>query len=318
MISTNLSKRFVATLLILITAIASDAQGQGRDELITLNTPTGNIEGSLRTAEHPNGMVALIISGSGPTDRNGNNAMMTNNSLRMLADSLSSMGVSSVRYDKRGVAKSMSALKREEDIRFEDYIKDAEAWIKKLKKDKRFSRVVVIGHSEGSLIGMIAAKRAAADMFVSVAGIAERANITILRQIKASSAPMADTAAPILDSLAAGHLVQNAPQSLYMLFRPSVQPYMISWFKYNPLQEIQSLNIPILVIQGSTDLQVGMEDARALSKANSHCTLALVDGMNHVLKMASAIRIENMSAYTDPMMSLSSEFVQEIRKFLLR
>src|SRR6218665_2726569 len=116
--------------------------------------------------------VALIIAGSGPTDRNGNNAIMKNNSLKMLAEALAKNGIASLRYDKRGIGESKPAGgDSESSLVFENYIQDAKSWINFLRQDKRFSKVIVIGHSEGSLIGMIAGAKA--DKFVSIAGVGD-------------------------------------------------------------------------------------------------------------------------------------------------
>ena len=129
----------------------------GQEEEITLETKTGDIKGSLLIPSvSEKTAVVLIIAGSGPTDRNGNNPMMTNNSLKMLAKELQKNGIASVRYDKRGIGESKNSGLQEIDLRFEDYVQDVEGWIKLLKEDDRFSNIIVLGHSEGSLIGMIA------------------------------------------------------------------------------------------------------------------------------------------------------------------
>src|SRR5438105_3808785 len=126
--------------------------------------------------------VVLLLSGSGPTDRNGNSPMLPgkNNSLLMLAEGLASNGIASLRYDKRGVGESAGAMVAEADLRFETYVDDAQAWCEQLRKDKRFSAVIIAGHSEGSLVGMLAAKQCNADVFISISG-AGRAAADILR-----------------------------------------------------------------------------------------------------------------------------------------
>src|SRR5262249_19557543 len=149
------------------------------EQPIALTTSTGAISGTLvmpaATGKVP---VVLIIAGSGPTDRNGNSPALPgrNNSYKMLAEALAADGVASVRYDKRGIAESKAAAAREADLRFEMYVDDAAAWVNQLRADPRFSRVIVAGHSEGSLIGMLAAANAKADAFVSIAGVARRAS----------------------------------------------------------------------------------------------------------------------------------------------
>src|SRR5260221_5488202 len=158
----------------------------------TLKTSTGDVFGTLElpAAKQPV-PVALIIAGSGPTDRNGNSPALpgSNNSLKMLADGLAARGIASLRYDKRGIAASRAAMTSEADLRFNNFIEDAEAWIKQLRADKRFSTITVIGHSEGSLIGMVAAREAGADGYVSLEGAGRKAQDILAEQLKSQLPP---------------------------------------------------------------------------------------------------------------------------------
>src|SRR5437763_1110614 len=158
----------------------------------TLKTPTGDIFGTLElpAAKQPV-PVALIIAGSGPTDRNGNTPALpgSNNSLKMLADGLAARGIASLRYDKRGIAASRAAMTTEADLRFNNFIEDAEAWTKQIRADKRFSTITVIGHSEGSLIGMVAAREAGADGYVSLEGAGRKAQDILAEQLKSQLPP---------------------------------------------------------------------------------------------------------------------------------
>ena len=158
--------------------------------------------------------VVLLLSGSGPTDRNGNSPMLPgkNNSLQMLAEGLAENGIASLRYDKRGVGESAKAMVSEADLRFETYVDDAVAWCEQLRKDKRFSAVIIAGHSEGSLIGMLAAKRCNAAGFISIAG-AGRAAADILRTQLAGKLPpeLATQSDAILKNLEAGKTTDNPP-----------------------------------------------------------------------------------------------------------
>jgi hypothetical protein len=248
--------------------------------------------------------VALIIAGSGPTDRDGNNPMMKNNSLKMLAESLAKNGIASLRYDKRGIAASKTAAASEADLRFETYIKDAFDWIELLAADKRFSTVVVIGHSEGSLIGMAASQNQKVSKFVSVAGVGQAADKTIREQLAAQPPMVLEQSTPILDELVKGNTVENVPQMLMPLFRPSVQPYMISWFKYDPQKEIVKLKKPVLIVQGTTDIQVTVADANRLQAAKP------------VLKAAEADRMKNIQTYSQPDLPLHPELAPAIVSFI--
>lgn len=258
--------------------------------------------------------VVLIIAGSGPTDRNGNGPMLKTDAYKQLARVLANNNIASLRYDKRLIGESATANVKEEDLRFEMYADDAISWVKTLRSDKRFDRVFILGHSEGSLLGMLAANDV--DGFISVAGPGQRADFTIKEQFAGQPASIRDQGSAILDRLAAGKLVTNVDPLLRDVFRPSIQPYMISWFKYDPQVEIKKLKIPVLLVQGTEDLQVKEKDARLLSAANPSSKLVIIKGMNHVLKIVSTDHAENIKSYNDPSLPVSTELVAAIREFI--
>lgn len=287
------------------------------DKPVTLQTKTGKIEGTLLVPKTKKQVaVALLIAGSGPTDRNGNNSMMQNNSLKMIADSLYAHGIASLRYDKRGIGESKAAGSSEINLRFDNYVQDASGWVEFLEQNKKFNSIVIIGHSEGSLIGMIAAQQKDVTKFVSLEGAGEPANIVIRDQLKHQPSYILEMCNPILDSLALGRTVDSVPKILYALFRPSVQPYLISWFHYNPQTEIHKLHKPVLIIQGTTDIQVGVKDASNLAKADPTAKLVIISGMNHILKNAPADRAQNIQTYYNPDLPLNQQLVKVVVKFI--
>lgn len=306
--------QFISFLIGLLAALAAMAQ---TEEPIVLKTPTGDIYGTLLLPEAKLPVpVALIIAGSGPTDRDGNNPMMKNNSLKMMAESLAKSGIASLRYDKRAIAASKAAATSEADLRFETYIKDASGWIDLLAADQKFSAVIVIGHSEGSLIGMVASQNAKVAKFVSIAGVGQAADKTIREQLAAQPPVVLEQSTPILDELVKGNTVENVPQMLMALFRPSVQPYMISWFKYDPQKEIVKLKKPVLIIQGTTDIQITVADAKRLQSAQPDAKMVQIEGMNHVLKTAEADRMKNIQTYSQPDLPLHAELMPAIVSFI--
>ena len=282
---------------------------------VTLHTATGDLFGTLTVPVQKTRMpVALIIAGSGPTDRNGNNPMMKNESLHKLAIALADSGIASLRYDKRAIAESKAAAKSEADLRFDDYVADARDWISLLRKDNRFSRIIVIGHSEGSLIGMVAAHKNA-DAFISIAGAGRPADKILKEQLDKQPQAVKDLSFPIIDSLVAGKTVSTVNPMLFSLFRPSVQPYLISWFKYDPAVEIRKLSIPVLVIQGTNDIQVSMEDAQLLAKAGK-APLMAIDHMNHIFRIVEGDRNANIATYNDLSLPIAGELSDSIVRFI--
>lgn len=287
------------------------------DSEIILETSTGKLYGTLEVPDsEPPYPVVLIIAGSGPTDRDGNNPRMQNNSLKMLATELLKKGIASLRYDKRGIAKSRGAGLKESDLRFEHYVDDAKDWINFLSQDNRFREVIVAGHSEGSLIGMIASQQKNVASFISLAGAGQSADKIIREQLTAQPPQVLEQASPILDKLVRGEVTEDVPQMLNSLLRPSIQPYMISWFKYNPQVEIAKLEKPVLIIQGTTDIQVSVEEAARLAKANPNAKKQIISGMNHILKEAESDRQKNALTYNQPDLPLKSELINIIVDFI--
>ena len=236
----------------------------------------------------------------------------------MLAQALAERGIASVRYDKRGVAASARAATSEEDLRFEMYADDAAAWVRKFRTDKRFSTIIIAGHSEGAMLGILATQRAPADGYISIAGIARPADAVLHDQLAAGlPKPVADQADAILASLAVGKTVPVPREMpLSAVFRASVQPYMISWFKWDPAAELAKVKVPVLILQGTTDIQVAVAEADSLQKAAPTATLVKVEGMNHVLKGVVGDQATQLRSYSDPALPLVGTVVDAIAKFV--
>lgn len=304
-------------LLFLSATVAMQAQGFKEKE-VKRSVTGGTLYGTLLKAKDANGVAVVFISGSGPTDRDGNSGIGgENNSLKMLAQALGQKGYTSLRVDKRGIGKSYPGYP-EKDTRLETYIDDITEWINWLKaNNKDIKKVVIAGHSEGSLIGMLAAQKTNAAGFISLAGAGFKADSILKQQLEAQlPVKMYAEAEPALDSLADGFIVQNPPKALAMLFRPSVMPYLISWFKYDPAAEIGKLTCPVLIMQGLDDIQVGKEHAEALAKGQPAAQLLLLDKVTHVLKEAGPTQAENMATYSNPTLPLSSQLVDAVVLFL--
>lgn len=286
---------------------------------VHITTLTGTLHGTqIIPASNVPGPAVLIIAGSGPTDRNGNSSLAgQNNSLKLLAEGLADHGIASIRYDKRGIGESAASGPEEADLRFDTYVEDAALWIQQLQADSRFSSVTVIGHSEGSLIGMLATQKTGADAFVSIAGPAQTASQLLRDQLR-PSLPDAlwQQNEQILAALEQGNIVTSVPPELNALYRSSVQPYLISWFRYTPAQEIRRLTVPVLIVQGTTDIQVPVSEAQALKMAKPDAELRIIEGMNHVLKAVSLDPEQQNASYSDPTLPVVPELVEEISQFI--
>lgn len=259
------------------------------------------LEGSMLIPKQDKGnVVALFICGSGPTDRDGNNSIMKNNSIKFLAQALDSAGIASLRYDKRGIGKSASRKIDESQIRFTTFVDDADAWVDYLSA--KYKKIIIIGHSEGALLGVLEAiNNPKVQGVVLVAGIGRSMDEVLKSQISAQSPIIRDMALPIIDSLKCGKQVKNVPPILNSVFRGSVQPFLIESFSFDPAKEIAKLTVPVLIIQGDTDIQVSVEDANILASAQPKAEKHIIHNMNHILKLCpSTDRMKNLSTYNTP------------------
>ena len=323
--STRVWPAVVLTLALQGISVTMNANlgAQGPDqggELLMLETSTGKIAGTLLMPKATGAVpLAVIIPGSGPTDRNGNSPLIpgANNGLRLLAEGLAAHGIASLRYDKRGVGASAAASLSEAQLRFDNSADDAAAWVDRLRQDPRFSTITIVGHSEGALVGLLAAQKSATDGYVSIAGAGRPADKILREQLSKQLPPdLLAVATRALDKLAAGSLVDSVPRQLLALYRPSVQPYLISWLKVNPQTEIAKLTIPVLITQGTLDAQVPESDAKLLAAAQPKAKLIIVDGMNHVMKRAAPDQASQTKSYGDPTLPIPSELIDGISAFI--
>jgi len=292
------------------------------EEALNLTTDTGEIKGSLMLpGNNAKRTVVLIVAGSGPTDRDGNSGLLPakNNSLLMLAAGLAEQGIASLRYDKRGVGDSFAAMIEQSELSINTYAGDVAGWTRLLKADSRFDRVIVLGHSEGSLLGLIAAGETAPDAFISLAGpgrnFADLLRSQLLREGSAFSPEEIDH---ILGEIRAGRLVNEIPEGLISVFNQAAQPYLTSSFAVSPTALISELNIPVLILQGDHDIQVSTEDSELLHNACPTAEYRLITGMNHVLKPAPMDLAENMATYYQPDLPLAEGLIEAITGFIGR
>ena len=305
------------TLLLLLLTLPLHAD----EEDITLVTSTGYIYGKLLLPDEEQPCpVVLLIAGSGPTDMDGNTigSGYNNNSLLYLAQELAKEGIATLRYDKRGIGKSAGAGASEEDLRFEHYIDDAVLWCELLAGDNRFTHITIAGHSEGSLIGMVASSKSdKVKSYISIAGSGTPAYTLIEEQLGNQSPALQAEAERINNCLRRGETVDDIPPYLKVLYRKSVQPYLISWFRYDPAQEIAKLKIPVLILQGDKDIQVSTREAQKLFMARMLSSYYIIENMNHVLKHCESDNmLTQLETYKSPSLPVKRELIERITRFI--
>ena len=309
-------------VLTLFSGVANAASPSVLLRPIELNTPTGTLYGSLVLPKSDKPVpVVLIIAGSGPTDRNGNNTQGgRNDSLKKLAWRLAQNNIASVRFDKRGIAQSQPAAPDERTLNLDQYVTDAVAWGNLLKADPRFADVFVLGHSEGALIASLAAPAMDAAGVISIAGTARPVGQVLREQLQRNNMPpgLLQRSVELIHTLESGRTDDNVPEALQVIFRPSVQPYLISLMRYDPAKAFAALKMPALIIQGTHDIQVDVNDARLLKAAKPDADLALIEGMNHVMRIVPMDMKRQVQSYNDPNQRLSSELGDRMVRFITK
>jgi pimeloyl-ACP methyl ester carboxylesterase len=302
---------------------ATNAQQSPIDTLLEAPGPTGPLKGTMLAPSNRQGPVLLMIPGSGPTDRDGNSpAGISAAPYRLLAEGLVTRGVTTVRIDKRGLGGSAAATPDGNAVTVPDYVTDVHAWVAVIRKRTDVSCVWLLGHSEGGLIAMAAAKNQPDICGLVLVSAAGRPMGEVLRdQLKANpaNASLLDQALPAIDALEAGKRVDIAemPPSLQLLFNLRVQGFLISVFSYDPVQLLSGFPKPVLILQGQRDIQVHEADARILKSADPQATLVLLPDVNHVLKSVSSDDLSaNIAAYSNPGLPLASGVIDAIGDFL--
>ncbi len=276
------------------------------------------VDGTLLIPDTENKIpLAIIIAGSGPTDRNGNQMMMKNNSLKFLAEGLYGENIASFRYDKRILRIMKIGQIDEKKINFNHFIEDAVAVLAHFRDDRRFGKFYVIGHSQGSLVAMVAAQNGA-DGFISIAGAGQTIDNVILDQLALQVPGLKENARASFDDLRANGVAQNYSPGLASIFRPAIQPFMYSWMQHDPKVEIVKLDMPILIINGTKDLQVQVAEAEILQKAKPEAQLEIIEDMNHVFKEITGGDLENSKSYNEYATPVSAKLIEIISAFILQ
>ncbi len=306
-----MKKRIFAFLLLLSTLGFSQDKDYNSTELNINPYIKGTLTTSLSSEKSP---LVIMLQGSGPTDRNGNQSFMKNDAMKKLALALAGKDIATYRYDKR-IMQMLALGITEKEMRFDDFITDAISVLNYFKGDERFNKIVVLGHSQGSLVGMIAAKERA-DAFISIAGVAQPIDSILTQQISKQMPGLKANVQQAFKEMRTQGSTSSYNAVLESIFRPSVQPFILSWMKYDPREEIAELDIPVLIINGSKDLQVEETEAEALKAANPRAEMVILQDMNHILRKIDGADLENSKSYNEAHRPLHPELVNTLAQFI--
>ena len=287
----------------------TDAQNFSSTE-ITINR---YVDGTLLVPESvENPPLVIIIAGSGPTDRNGNQSFMKNNMLKKLAERLSENGVATFRYDKR-VVKQLKTRTFDKNIRFDDFVTDAKSVVTHFKPS--YASIIIAGHSQGSLVGLLATE-AGVNGFISLAGAGNPIDQIILEQITKTAPFFTDDTKRVIETLKSGKTTTDFPPALASIFNLEIQPFMMNWMEYNPQELIEDLEIPVLLINGTKDLQVSVMEAQLLKDHKADAELVIIENMNHLLFEINGDDLVNTKSYNELNHPIMSQVIEVMLNFI--
>ncbi|WP_299609229.1 alpha/beta hydrolase [uncultured Aquimarina sp.] len=272
------------------------------------------IEGTLATPYSDDKVpLVIFIMDAGAINREGNDRMSKNDAFKLLATQLAKQGVASYRYDKRLFKIDAFGI-RENEISIDHFIEDAAAVVSYFQKNGNYTKIIIAGHGQGSLIGMIAAKNNV-DGFISIAGNAQSIDQIVVQQLEKQAPGLDKSAAVAFSDLKEKGRAMNYDPALESIFGYQLQPFMKSWLKYTPSEEIKNLDIPILILQGDKDLQVEVSEAEKLKEAVPNAEYVLIENMNHILRKIKGSRLENHKSYNEYWLEIMPEVTTAIASF---
>ena len=302
--------------LLFLSLLAFAAFSQEKKIVTTEISVNALIDGTLFSPEKTTGKTPLVIliAGSGPTDRNGNQETNPNNSLKFLAEGLANNDIAVFSYDKRILKQIKEGSLDEKTLRFDDFITDVKDVLAYFRLQKKYAKIIIAGHSEGSTIGMAAAHNA--DGYVSISGPGRPIDEVVTEQVLKQAPNMKTEIEGHFDKLRKGETFELKNQMLSIIFRESLQPYMISWLKYKPQEEIAQLKIPVLIVNGTKDLQISVGDAELLKAAKPDAKLEIITNMNHILKEIKGDDTENFASYSKPDIPIMPQLTAAVTAFV--
>ncbi|AXT60674.1 alpha/beta hydrolase [Aquimarina sp. AD10] len=307
--------RFIYSLFFLIISTLCFAQEKEYNSaIVKINR---YVEGSLVTPYTDEEEVPLIIliMDAGAINRDGNDRMSKNDTFKKLSYDLAKQGIATYRYDKR-LFKMEGLGIREDEISFDHYITDVKSIIAYFKRNKTYTKIIVAGHGQGSLIGMLAAKDSTVNGFISIAGNAQSIDEVIIEQISKQAPGLDKSAIVAFRELRDNGRATNYEPALASIFRSELQPFMRSWVKYTPTDEISQLETPVLIIHGEKDIQVALSQAEKLKESAPQSEYVIVPNMNHILKEIKGDRLENHKSYNESWRKIMPEVITSIVNFV--
>ncbi|WP_439132786.1 alpha/beta hydrolase [Polaribacter sp.] len=299
--------RLISYLVIYIFGITVTI-AQIKSEEIVIDNQAIQLPGTLSFSDEKQPLV-IWVHGSGSVNRDGNQPQY----IKQFRQEINKKGIAFFSYDKRTANPKNVSFIQEDGIYFSDFVSDIKEVVNHFKNDERFTEIILVGHSQGSLIAMLALKNV--DKYISIAGAGETIDKTLIRQITAQSAEFGKLTEQHLKELKETGEIKEVNPNLISIFAPQNQPFLSSWIKINPVEEIKKVTIPTLLINGDKDIQVQVSDAQKLKEAKPDAQLVIIENMNHPLKEIKNDE-DNMKSYMTADYPISKELITVVTEFI--
>lgn len=288
------------------------------ESTVSIPMAIGSVYGTLLSPDHQlKPHLIILIPGSGPTDRNGNQGMLVNNSLKFLAEALSKNGLATYRFDQSVISQSKLPEFKEENYTFTGLVEEVKILIKYFKETAKYDKIILAGHSQGSLVGMLAAQNNA-DAFISLNGAGQSIDRVLYDQLMQQVPQLEESFTNNLEQMKTGEPLTDVNPMLASVFRPSVQPFLHDWMQYNPQEVLSKLKIPCLVIGGTKDIQVNEKEASIMVEKAPLAQMLIIENMNHIFKEIKGEDLENQMSYMNKELPVMQQLVTEIIGFIAK
>ncbi|MBD3890062.1 alpha/beta hydrolase [Olleya marilimosa] len=307
-----MKKHLVIFLLFIFSTSVAQEETTYTSKEVTISK---HINGTLLTSIDANKPdLAILIAGYGPTDRDGNQNFLKTNNIKKLSIGLTKNGIATFRYDKR-IVKQIRQNNVDKNLSFDDFVTDAIDVLDYFKNLNQYNKIYIVGHDQGSLIGMLAAKDKA-DGFISIAGAGQTIDSVIIEQIEKTAPQFTADTKRIFNILKSGKTTTDYPVALSSIFNIETQRFFMSWMKHNPVDIISTLNVPTLIINGTKDLQVSEAEALLLKEAAKDASIKIIKNMNHVMVTIAGDDLENSKSYNESQRPLADGLLEKIISFI--
>lgn len=208
-----------------------------RDSATLAGTLTWPVGYDAKSKQKP--MVVIFVSGSGQQNRD--EELFEHKPFLVLADYLARQGIATLRYDDRATGQSVGGDVK--NATSEDFARDALAGIDYLRNRKAFSKVGILGHSEGGLIAFMLGGKKKVDFIVSLAGPSVKGDTLLATQ---------GNRIMILSGQLPNMSVKKYRETVAEMNNP-----WINWFiDYDPSDDIRQTRCPVFALNGDRDCQV--------------------------------------------------------------